>query len=139
MKSGDIVIYKDEVGTVVTDYDKRAVLRFLPCNYGTYSTSRLNVITENDVREATHEEKLDLIRLEYHWGRVLKIHCVGNYQIVEAMKDDKSHWHGYIDYKDTNIYYTSLDSALVGCIGRKYEGANGRAAMYFYKMVGIEW
>lgn len=49
------------------------------------------------------------------------------------MKDDKSHWHGYIDYKDTNISYTSLDSALVGCIGHKYEGANGRAAMYFYK------
>lgn len=58
MKSGDIVIYRDEVGTVVTDYDKREVLRFLPCNYGTYSTSRLNVITENDVREATHEENL---------------------------------------------------------------------------------
>ena len=32
----------------------------------------------------------------------------------------------------------SLDSALIGCIGRKYEGANGKAAMYFEKMIGLE-
>ena len=62
MKSGDIVIYKNEVGTVVTDYDNREVMRFLPCNYGIYSTSRLKAITEDDIREATHEEKLDLDR-----------------------------------------------------------------------------
>ena len=139
MQSGDIVIYKDEVGTVVTDYDNRDIMRLLPCNYGTYSTSRLKAITENDVREATHEEKLDLIRRVYHWGKVVKIHCVGEYQIVEAIKDDgKIHYHGYINYKDTNTSYSSLDSVLVGCIGRKYEGGNGRAAMYFYKMIGIE-
>ncbi len=52
MKSGDIVIYKNEVGTVVTDYDNREVMRFLPCNYGTYSTSRLKAIREDDIREA---------------------------------------------------------------------------------------
>ena len=138
MKNGDIVIYKDEIGTVVTDFDNKNILRFLPCNYGAYSTSRLKVINENDVREATHEEKLDLIKKEYHWGRVLKIHCVGEYQIVEATKDEKVHSHGYINYKDTNISYCSLDSALVGCIGYKYEGSNGKAAFYYNKMVGIE-
>lgn len=138
MKSGDIVIYRDDVGTVVTDFENRKILRFLPCNYGVYSTSRLKVITENDVREATHEEKLDLIKREYHWGRVLEIHCIGEYQIVEAIKDDeKVNYHGYINYKDTNTSYYSLDSALVGCIGRKYEGGNGKAAMYFCKMIGI--
>lgn len=138
MKSGDIVVYKGEVGTVVTDYDNREIMRFLPCNYGTYSTSRLNAITEEDVREATHDEKLDLIRREYHWGEVIKIHCVGEYQIVEATKDNKTHWHGYINYKDTNTSYSSLDSALVGCIGRKHEGGNGKAAMYFCKMIGMK-
>lgn len=138
MKSGDIVIYKNEVGTVVTDYDNKEILRFLPCNYGSYSSSELDVITKNDVREATHEEKLDLIQREYSWGNVIKIHCVGEYQIVEATKDDKSHWHGYINYKDTNTSYYSLDSALVGCIGRKYEGGNGKAAMYFCKMIDMK-
>ncbi len=89
MQSGDIVIYKDEVGTVVTDYDNRDIMRFLPCNYGTYSTSRLKAITENDVREATHEEKLDLIRREYHWGKVVKIH-------LWALLDKCSGWESYI-------------------------------------------
>ncbi len=137
MKRGDIVIYKSEVGTVVTDYDNREVMRFLPCNYGTYSTSRLKAIAEDDIREATHEEKLDLIEREYHWGEVVKIHCVGEYQIIEAIKDQKIHYHGYINYKDTNTSYYSLDSALVGCIGRKHEGGNGKAAMYFCKMIGM--
>lgn len=137
MRSGDIVIYRGEVGTVVTDYDNREVMRFLPCNYRTYSTSRLKAITEDDVREATHDEKLDLIEQEYHWGEVVKIHCVGEYQIVEAIKDQKMHYHGYINYKDTNTSYYSLDSALVGCIGRKHEGGNGKAAMYFCKMIGM--
>lgn len=137
MKSGDIVIYRGKVGTIVTDFENREILRFLPCNYGTYSTSRLKAITEDDVREATHEEKLDLIEREYHWGRVVKIHCVGDYQIVEATKDQKIHYHGYINYEDTNTSYYSLDSALVGCIGRKHEGGNGKAAMYFCKMIGM--
>ena len=138
MKSGDIVIYKDEVGTVVTDYDNKDILRFLPCNYGRYYSSELDEITENDVREATHEEKLDLIRREYHWGEVIKIHCVGEYQIVEASKDEKVHYHGYINYNDINKSYYSLDSALVGCIGYKHEGGNGKAAMYFSRMIDMK-
>lgn len=138
MKSGDIVIYEDEVGTVVTDYDNKEVMRFLPCNYGTYSTSRLKAITENDVRQATHDEKLILIEREYHWGEVVRIHCIGEYQIVEAINDEGVHYHGYFNYRDTNTSYYSLDSALVGCIGRKYEGGNGKAAMYFGKMIGMK-
>lgn len=141
MKSGDIVVYKNEVGTVVSDYENKDILRFLPCNYGRYYSSELDAITENDVREATHEEKLELIEREYHWGRVIKIHCVGEYQIVEAIRDDKDenvHYHGYINYDDTNTSYSSLDSALVGCIGRKYEGGNGKAAMYFCKMIDMK-
>lgn len=138
MKSGDIVIYNNQVGTVVTDFENKDTFRFLPCNYGIYSTSRLNVITEYSVREVTHEEKLDLIKREYHWGRVGKIHCVGEYQIVEATKDNETHWHGYINYQDTHTAYSSFDAALAGCIGYKYEGGNGKAAMYFCKMIGIE-
>lgn len=138
MKSGDIVIYQNRIGTVVTDFENHEIYRFLPCNYGTYSTSRLNVITEDDVREATHEEKLYFIRREYPWGEVIKIHCIGEYQIVEARKDNETHWHGYIKYKDTNTAYSSLDEALVGCIGYKFEGGNGKAAMYFTRMIGMK-
>lgn len=137
MNSGDIVIYKNEVGTIVTDFGNKEKFMFLPCNYGTYSTSRLVEITENDVREATCDEKLDLIKREYFCGRVIKIHCVGEYQIIEAIKNGEKHWHGYINYKNTHTSYQSLDSALVGCIGYKYEGGNGKAAMYFCKMIDI--
>lgn len=138
MKSGDIVIYKNEVGTVVTDFEDKDILRFLPCNYERYYCSELDIISENDVRQATHEEKLDLIRREYNWGRIIKIHCIGEYQIVESIKGDDKHWHGYFNYKDTNISWPSFDAALVGCIGYKYEGGNGNAAFYFSKMIGIK-
>lgn len=134
MKSGDIVVYKGNIGKVVIS---ERLFKFKPCNSGSCYYSGLDTITENDVREATHEEKLRLITEEYTWGKVVNIHSVGDYQIVEAIKDNKTHWHGYIDYKDTNVSYTSLDSALVGCIGIKYEGGNGRAAMYFSKMIGL--
>lgn len=138
MKSGNIVIYKNEVGTVVTDFENKDILRFLPCNYGSYYCSDLDIISTNDVREATHEEKLDLIRREYNWGHIVKIHCIGEYQIVEVVKDDNKHWHGYFNYKDTHISWLSLDAALAGCIGYKYEGGNGKAAFYFNKMIGVE-
>ena len=137
MKYGDIVVYKNEIGKVVTD---EGVFKFKPCNSGCCYYSNLDIITEDDVREATHEEKIKLITDEYSWGKVTKVHCIGEYQIVEAIKNNESrtHYHGYINYDDTNRGYYSLDSALVGCIGIKYEGGNGRAAMYFEKMVGME-
>lgn len=139
MKYGDIVIYKDEVGKVVDTYGKTGEYRFLPCNYGTYYSEELDVICEDDIREATHEEKRSLLSKEYHWGHVIDVHCIGEYQIIESVKSGTKHWHGYINYKDTNHSYSSLDSALIGCIARKHEGANGKAHEYFYKMVGMEW
>lgn len=70
---------------------------------------------------------------------MFQIHCIGEYQIVEYIdkKNSKKHYHGYINYNDTNCSYSSLDSALIGCIGYKYEGGNGKTAMYFGKMIGI--
>lgn len=138
MKYGDIVVYNNEIGKVVTDSETNT-FRFLPCGHGSCYFSTLDIITEENTRKATHEEKIELITKEYTWGDVVNVHCIGEYQIVEAIgkRDRKVQWHGYIDYCDTNRGYYSLDSALVGCIGIKYEGANGKAAMYFEKMVGI--
>lgn len=140
MKSGDIVVYKDTIGTAVTAVGEKDVLRFLPCNHRICSFSSLDIITEEVAREATHDEKIKLITEEYVWGEVVKVHCIGEYQIVEAIgkKDKKVHWHGYINYKDINVTYDSLDCALVGCIGIKHEGRNGRAAMYFYRMINMQ-
>ena len=137
MKYGDIVVYKNQIGTVVKSEND---FKFHPCNYGSCYFSELNTITDEDVRKATHDEKLELIREEFTWGKVIDIHCIGEYQIVEYIdkRDKKTYYHGYINYIDTNHSYLSLDSALIGCIGYKHEGGNGRAAMYFEKMIGLE-
>ena len=58
MKYGDIVVYKNQIGTVVKSEND---FKFHPCNYGSCYFSELNTITDDDVREATHEEKLELI------------------------------------------------------------------------------
>ena len=136
MKCGDIVVYNGVIGKVVTD---EGIFKFKPCNSDRCYYSSLDTITENDVREATHEEKIELITKEFVWGRVTKVHCVGEYQIIESVKDNgETNYHGYINYDDTNRGYCSLDSALVGCIGYKYEGENGRASSYFCKMVDMK-
>lgn len=137
MKYGDIVVYKNQIGTVVKSEND---FKFHPCNYGSCSFSLLDTITDEDVREATHEEKMELIEREFTWGNVIKIHCIGEYQIVEYINkmDSKTYYHGYINYSDINNSYLSLDSALIGCIGYKHEGGNGKAAMYFEKMIGLE-
>lgn len=139
MKYGDIVRYGNRIGKVVTDRETNT-FRFLPCGHGSCYFSALDIVTENDVIEATHEEKVKLITEEYTWGEVVKVHCIGEYQIVEAIgkRDGEVQWHGYINYRDTNTGYSSLDSALVGCIGIKYEGGNGKAAMYFCRMVDMK-
>lgn len=137
MKNGDFVVYKNQIGTVVKSKND---FKFYPCNCGYCSFSLLNTITDNDIREATHDEKLELIEKEFIWGNVTKIHCIGEYQIVEYIgkEDNKICYHGYINYSDTSHSYLSLDSALVGCIDYKYEGGNGKAAMYFGKMIGLK-
>ena len=55
MKYGDIVVYKNQIGTVVKSEND---FKFHPCNYGNCYFSELNTITDEDVREATHDEKL---------------------------------------------------------------------------------
>lgn len=139
MKYGDIVVYNDMIGKVVEDRETKT-FRFLPCGHGSCYFSTLDIITEENIREATHEEKIELISKEYTWGDVVNVHCIGEYQIVEAIgkRDEEVQWHGYINYRDTNTSYSSLDSALVGCIGIKYEGGNGKAAMYFCRMVDMK-
>lgn len=137
MKIGDIVVYNGKIGKVIKDVNG---FRFKPMGYGRYYISDLDTIFDNSVREATNEEKIRLIKEEFVWGYIINIHCIGEYQIIEyeSKTAPKHLWNTYINYADTNNSYTSLDSALIGCIGRKYEGANGKAAMYFEKMIGLE-
>lgn len=138
MKTGDIVVYNGKIGKVVKAIN--GGLRFKPMGYGRYYISDLDTIFDNSVREATNEEKLRLIKEEFVWGHIINIHCIGEYQIVEY-RDKDTHeifWKGYVNYEDTHRAYSSLDSALIGCIGIKYEGFGGGASIYFRRMIGLE-
>ena len=61
MKYGDIVVYKNEIGKVVTDEE---LFKFKPCNSGCCYYSSLDTIIEDDVREAIYEEKIKMIKDE---------------------------------------------------------------------------
>ena len=46
MKYGDIVVYKNQIGTVVKSEND---FKFHPCNYGSCSFSLLDTITDEDI------------------------------------------------------------------------------------------
>ncbi len=91
---------------------------------------------------------------KFTWGRVIKIHEIGEYAIVEFIetpdepdKVDENYkpvisffayvpgavlrWEGENDHTS----YDSMDSALAACIAFKYEGHGHQADRYFMKML----
>ena len=73
----------------------------------------------------------------FAWGRVIMIHEIGSYAVVEAMSDSEHEiqYHSYIDGRSCAHAYPTLDAALAGCIAYKHEGCNHRADWYFIKMI----
>lgn len=94
--------------------------------------------------DLTQEERLKAMKGTFVWGKVIAIHTVGEYQIVEYV--DKHHedgengisFHGAIDWADAHVSFNSLDEALVGLVARKYEGDNSCAGEYFFRMLDRE-
>lgn len=86
------------------------------------------------------------------WGRIVAVHEVGEYQIVEYVRnqhgnesDDEyasdlaqhpTSFHPYIKGDDTSRSYRSLDEALVGVVAYRHDGLNSQAAHYFGRMIG---
>lgn len=90
---------------------------------------------------------------KFTWGPIDAIHQVGPYTIVEYRRDnsnttsadpdglaashDQTHFHPYIDGKDTAQSFLSLDQALIGAIAYRHEGPNTRAPGYIYSMLDM--
>lgn len=91
--------------------------------------------------------------MRFHWGPVVAAHRIGDYMIVEfhpmvmegnhgtgKYEAEKVEFHAYVlsenSWQDTCHGFESLDSAIVGVIAYKHEGANHRADRYFMKMLG---
>ena len=145
MKNG-IIVWKNQLGKIVKDYENPEKKRFLPCDSGTYSSSRLEEIVDmNDVREATKEEKWEFIKKEYHFGHIEATHEIGDYQIIESVRTTEVNgeskteklFHTYLDFNDMHESYYTLDEAIIGAIAGKYEGLNHRANRYFCRMIGL--
>ncbi len=100
------------------------------------------------------ERTTELKRLKsganFTWGRLIKIHEIGEYSIVEFypwITENSTVWSGtpdttkkefttYVMGKDCGRGFLSLDAAIVGCIAYKHDGINTRADYYFMKMIG---
>lgn len=81
----------------------------------------------------------------FHWGKVLKVHEIGEYQIIEYDRFDLNsmplkvtgniRFQTFINHIDTCHSFKTLDEAIVFAIAKKNEGLNGNAHEYFWKMV----
>lgn len=94
---------------------------------------------------------LEAIKVQPHlftWGKIVEIHHIGTYDIVEyyerkvvgceITKDidyEKTSFHCYFDGKSLSTSCPSLDAAIVHCIAEKNDGCNTRADYYFMKMI----
>jgi hypothetical protein len=77
---------------------------------------------------------------KFVWGKIVQIHEVGHYQIVEHRAPSRSAnftllFHVYVDGRDASRAGKSLDEALALAIAYRHEGSNGRAGEYFMKML----
>lgn len=139
-KDRQIIVYKGKIG-IVLKYESEDVFRFASIeNKPSYMKDKetFPVISSEHAREATDGEKDTWIMIECEWlGKSIKVHKIGEYQIVEYIDSDtgNSCFSSLINYESTNHSYGSLDSAIVGCIAYKHEGCNHRADQYFMKMI----
>ena len=141
MKINEIVRFNGQLGTIVDDYDNKDIFKFLPVNYGRNFSKDLETITEETIEPASFEDKLLYLKKGFNWGKIIKIQAIGDYQIIEYIscssgKGEPS-FHSYVDFKDTNHSYNTLEQALIGVIAHRFDGVNSRAAGYFCKMIGI--
>jgi hypothetical protein len=101
-------------------------------------------------------KKLDQIRNNFPWGRIIDIICIGNeYQFVESEEnvkqwsmegkfakekiivETKKYYHIYIDYKDIHRSEKTLDRAIITALCYKYDSVNTMANEYIFKMLSM--
>lgn len=75
----------------------------------------------------------------YPWGKIVAIHRLGEYEIVEATdRDGRLHFHPYINGEDLSRSSSTLERSIVDAIAVRFDGCNTRASDYFFRIVGRE-
>jgi hypothetical protein len=83
------------------------------------------------------------------WGKSIHLYEVGEYAILSFYRwktdgctvlsgqpdKNKIDFHVWINGHDTSHSFDTLDEALVGAVALKHEGPNGKAHIYFKKMI----
>ena len=139
MKYGDIVKFKNQVGSLVGGEDRD--FYFLPAGYGSYSFDELNIITDKDIKECSHEEKVEFLKKEFKWGEILKVHELGEYIIFEFKRiiDDIEEilFKPYINFESIPQSFITLERSVISayCIQTQRE-YDDRVIRYFSKMLG---
>lgn len=92
-------------------------------------------------------EKFVLGETKFTWGPVVKLHEIGEYQIIEYHEQifKNSCGTGKYEKEKTTFHvhgrshsFESLDMALIGAICLKHDGSNTRAPWYISKMLCID-
>jgi len=85
------------------------------------------------------DKKLKDLENQFTWGKVIKIHTIKNFQIVEYEEEENNILYSvHIDFENKHISYTDLESALIFAIAyNKSENHNTSryATEFFIKML----
>lgn len=134
------VIVKNDgtIGKIITgqyDYTDGKEL-FYPVGHGRYCEKQLDLLEDIEYREGTEEDYLEYIKQDFPWGQVVKIHNIGEYQIIEYINSGgEFSFHTYINYESTSRSYETLEKAITGVIVYKYDGANSQVNYFLWKVI----
>lgn len=143
MLNKNIVKYEGKLGILreaTGSKDRKGCFVFQACDRDHYNSASDPLIDGVKVVDTTEEEQIQYLKRTFVWGKIEDVHTVGDYQIIEytSKSDKRRSFHVYLNFRDTNVSYSSLDEALAGAIAYKYEGPNSRAAMYFVRMLDMD-
>lgn len=133
-----VKLNNDIVGKVIIgQYDEtKGIELFYPAKQGCYNESSLQQLKDLKYTEGTEEDYISYIEQDFSFGEVVKTHVIGEYQIIESIKEDgEKHFSPYINYDRIRMSYASLDQAITGVICYKYDGANSQANKFLWKMI----
>lgn len=95
--------------------------------------------------------KKSLLSKKYTWGELVNIHEIGNYLIVEYKNEERGQhgqiisgtydgtnsFHPYINGRDTNCSFSSLDMALIHAVS--CNAGHSRASEFIINMLAHKY
>ena len=134
----------------LVDHDDQFIIHSKTHKQITLSAIRTVPTVYVSTKAYSHDELIKFLAKTFTWGPVVKIHSVGEFQIVEYSPEifvnsrgtgkydaSNSGFSIYRNWKSEGISENSLDGALIQAIAKKHDGANSQAGHYFALMVKL--